>query len=156
VLLSDADNDYVGNYEEYSDRLSVAPALLRATHSLNLLEALHWRQPVHSVLHEQLPPRPQLRLMQMEIVHGADAQDAEARERRADAVHERAARRAEVVGHGAARADCARLAEGREVLAAAQVLQVRVGDGEVGREHGRGDLAAVGAVAEEGTDQARA
>lgn len=92
----------------------------------------------------------------MEIVHGADAQDTLVRERRADAVHERAARGTEVVGHGVARGDGARLAEGRQVVAAAQVLQVRVGDGEVGCERGRGESVAVGAVAGGGVDQARA
>lgn len=92
----------------------------------------------------------------MEIVHGADAQDTLARERCADAVHERAARGTEVVGHGVARGDGARLAEGRQVVAAAQVLQVRVGDGEVGCERGRGEFEAVGAVAGGGVVQARA
>ena len=90
--------------------------------------------------------------MQIEIVHGADAQDAVAPEGRADAVHERAARGAEVIGHGVARGDGARLAERFEVVAPAQVRQVSVGDGEVGGEHGGRDLAAVGAVADEGVD----
>jgi len=36
------------------------------------------------------------------------------------------------------------------------VLQVRVHDGEVGRVYGRGDLVAVGAVADERADVARA
>jgi len=76
------------------------------------------------------------------------------RESRADAVHERAARGTEVVGHGVVRDDDARLTEGVQVVAAAQLLQVRVGDGEVGCEHGRGDFAAVRAVANEGVDQA--
>ena len=92
--------------------------------------------------------------MQAEIVHGANAQDAAPRPARADAVHERAARGAEVVGHGVAGADGARLGEGREPVAAAQVREVGVGDGEVGGEHGGGDLVAVGAVADEAVDEA--
>lgn len=35
------------------------------------------------------------------------------------------------------------------------MLEVRIGDDEIGCEHGRGDLAAVGAVADEGVDKAR-
>lgn len=92
----------------------------------------------------------------MEIVNGADAQDAPPRVAGADAVHERAARGTEVVGHGVARGDGTRLAEGLQVVLAAEVLEVRVGDGEVGCEHGRGDFAAVGAVADEAVDQAGA
>lgn len=111
-------------------------------------------QPAHTALCKLLHSGSQLGLVQMEVVYGADAQDTLPRETRADAVHERAARGAEVIGHGVAGADGAVLAERLEVVAAAQVLQVRVGDGEVGCEHGRRDLAAVGAVADEGGDQA--
>ena len=46
--------------------------------------------------------------------------------------------------------------KGFQVVTAAQVLQVCVGDGEVGCEHRRGDFVAVRAVADEGVDQARA
>ena len=79
----------------------------------------------------------------MEIIYGTDAENTRPRESRADAIHEGAARGTEVVGHGVAGADGAVLAEGLEVVAAAQVLQVRVGDGEVGCEHGSGNLVAV-------------
>ena len=89
----------------------------------------------------------------MEIVNGADAQDALPRTARADAVHKGAARGAEVIGHGVARSDGTRLAKGLQVVAAAHVLEVGVRDGEVGREHGGGDFAAVGAVADEAVDQ---
>jgi hypothetical protein len=117
--------------------------------------------PGHTVLGKLLQCGSQLGLVQREIVHGAYAQDTHVRESRADAIHERAARGTEVVGHGVARLDGvrgngARLAESLQVFAAAQVLQVRVGDGEVGCEHGRGDFVAVGAVADEAADQARA
>ena len=81
--------------------------------------------------------------MQMKIVHGANAQNTLLRESRANAVQERAARGTEGVGHLVARGDRARLAEGGQVGAAAQVLQVRVGNGKIGREHGRGDFTAV-------------
>ena len=123
---------------------------------LELFSPLHTTQPAHTFLGELLHLGSDLGLVQMEIVHGADAQDALARPARADAVHERAARGAEVVGHGVARGDGARLAKGLQVFAAAQVPEVGVGDGEVGREHGRGDFAAVCAVADEAVDQARA
>ena len=88
----------------------------------------------------------------MEIVHGADTQDTHPGERRADAVHQGAARRTEVIGHSVLRGDGARLAEGLQGVAAAHVLQVRVGDGEVGCEHGRRDFAAVRAVTDKGGD----
>ena len=90
----------------------------------------------------------------MKIVHGANAQNALIGESRADAVQKRTARGTEIVGHVVARGDTARLAEGFQIVAAADVLEVRVRDGKVGCEHGRGDFAAVGAIADEGVDQA--
>lgn len=113
-------------------------------------------EPAHSILGELLDPGFQLGLVQMEIVHGADAQDAHPGKAGPDAIHERAARGAKVVGHGLARGDAALLAKGLEVVAAARVLEVLVRDGEVGREHGGGDFVAVGAVADEAVDQPRA
>lgn len=86
----------------------------------------------------------------MEIIHRANAQDVLPRKSRSNAVHERAARGTEIIGHGVTRGDGARLTEGLQAIPAAQVLQVRVGHGEVGREHGRGNFAAVCAVADEG------
>lgn len=47
-----------------------------------------------------------------------------------------------------------RLAVGLEIVAAAQVLEVSIKNGEVGGEHGGGDFAAVFAVADEGVDHA--
>ena len=120
---------------------------------LKLFSPLHTTQPAHAFLNKLLDLGFDLSLGQMEIVNGADAQDALARAAGADAVHERAARGAEVVGHGVARGDGPRLAKGLKVVAAAHVLEVRVGDGEVGCEHGGGDFAAVGAVADEAVDQ---
>jgi len=76
--------------------------------------------------------------MQREIVHAAYPQDTHARKSRADPIHERAARGTEVVGHGIVLArgfykNSVRLTKGLQVVATAQVLQVRVVDGEVGR-----------------------
>lgn len=87
--------------------------------------------------------------MQAEVVHSPDAKDAHAGVPGADAVHERAARGAEVVRHGVARRDSLGLRVGLEVFAPAQVLEVGVVHHEVGGEHGRRNLAAVGAVAHE-------
>ncbi|KAF7966236.1 hypothetical protein HWV62_39459 [Athelia sp. TMB] len=134
------------------------PSVVLISPVLTVLDSLqiHAREPAHTAPDEQLPSRLQLGLVQIEIVDGADAQDTLSRHARAHTVHERAASLAEVVGHGVARLDGARLAPGREVIAAAQVLQVRIVDGEVGCEHGRRDFAAVRAVADEGVDQAGA
>lgn len=41
-----------------------------------------------------------------------------------------------------------------QLILAAQVLQILVVEREVGRKHGGGDFAAVGAVADEGVDEA--
>lgn len=101
-----------------------------------------------------LEPRLQLHLVQVEIVDSANAQDAMARERRTDTIHQGSACRAKVVGHQAARCDSFRLSKRLEVFLPAQVLQVSVGDGKVGCEHGRGDFATVGAVADKGINQA--
>ena len=117
-----------------------------------LFSALHATQPAHTLLGILFRSGPQIGLQQMEIIYGADAQNTLTRKPRAYAVHERAARGAEVVGHAIAGGDGAGLAEGFQVVAAAQMLQVRVGDGEVGCEHRRSDFVAVRAVADEGID----
>jgi hypothetical protein len=135
--------------------VSFLSLLLKLTHPLILLHVVRHRvQPVRAVLHEKLHRWSYLRVCKVEVVDGADAQDAHAGESSADTIHQRATRPAKVIGHLLARCDRARLAEGLEVVAAAEVLQVRVGDGEVGGEHGRGDLAAVAAVADKAVDQA--
>jgi hypothetical protein len=124
---------------------------------LILLSTYRTTQPTRTILDKLLDLGLQHRLLQVEVVHRANPQDALPGEARADAVHERAARRAEVIGHGVA--DCADgllLAEDSHVLAPAEVLQVRVLDGEIRGEHGRGDLVAVGAVADERFDEAGA
>jgi len=91
--------------------------------------------------------------VQTEIIHSANTQDRRRWEGRADAVHERAARGTEVVGHSGVwpnRSD--RIGPALEVVAAAQVLQILVVNGEVGCEHGRGEFAAIPAVANKGVD----
>lgn len=117
--------------------------------------------PGNAILSKLLHRRSQLRLHEREVIDATQAQDAHARERRADAVHERAARAAEVVGHGIVLAiffeeDGLVLAPGLQALLPAQVLQVRVHNSEVGRVHRRAKLVAVGAVADERADVARA
>lgn len=110
-------------------------------------------KPGHTVLNILLNARLQLGLVQIKVIHSTNTQDAISGEACADAVHERAARRAKVVGHVVARANRLGLAIRRQIVAATLVRQVGIVDGEVGCEHGRGDLAAVGAVADEGVDQ---
>lgn len=48
-----------------------------------------------------------------------------------------------------------RLAKCFQVVPTAKMLEVRIGNDKIGCEHGRGDLAAVGAVANEGVDESR-
>ena len=86
----------------------------------------------------------------MEIINGANAHDAVSRQPRADTVHERAASRTEVVGHGVTRLDGFRLAPGLQVLLAAEVLKVFVVDSEIRCKHGRGDFVTIGTIADEG------
>ena len=88
--------------------------------------------------------------MQIKIIHRPNAQYTRSRKSGPDTIHEGTARGAKVIRHIAARSDGLRLAPGFEVVAAAEVFEVGVGDDEVGGEHGGGDFAAVGAVADEG------
>lgn len=127
---------------------------------LKLFCTLRRKFPRSAVLCELLHRRSQLRVVQGEIIHASDAQNAHPRESSANTVHERATGRAEIIGHGIVLAwgldkHCTRLCECLEVLAAARMLQVGVIDGEVCCVDGGGELVAVGAVADEGTDEAR-
>ena len=88
--------------------------------------------------------------MQIQIINRPNAQYTRSRKPRPDTIHECTARGAEIIGHIATRSDGLRLAPGFEVVLAAEVFEVGVGDDEVGGEHGGGDFAAVGAVADEG------
>ena len=78
----------------------------------NLLDPFYTTKPVHTALGKLLHSGSQLGLLQMEIVHGTDAQDTLSRGPRAHTIHKRAASGTEVVGHVIARGDRARLAEG--------------------------------------------
>ena len=75
------------------------------TLALGLPDPFHGRFPAHTILDKLLGRRLQLGLVQVEIVHCADAQDAVTGETGTDAVHEGAAGGAEVVRHGVARGD---------------------------------------------------
>jgi len=96
------------------------------------------------------------RVDEVEIINSADTQDALAGKAAADTVQERATLGTEVVGHSVAGSDGVRLGKGRQLIAATQVLEILVVDGEVGCEHGCSDLVTVSAVAHEGVDEARA
>jgi len=116
--------------------------------------------PGHTVLGKLLHSGSQFSLVQREIIHTANAQNTHAREGCTDAVHERAARGTEVVGHVVVLArsfekHSARLAVCLQVVAATQMFQVRVIDREVGRMHGCRKLVAVRAVTDEGAKVAR-
>jgi hypothetical protein len=126
----------------------IEPNLLPCTLCLKLLGALHGTQPTDTVLDKDLTPRLQFRLVQMKIVHRANTQDTPSRERLTDTIHERAAGGAEIVGHQLARGDGARLGVSCQTVAAAEVGEMCVGDGEVRGEHRRRDFAAVSAVAD--------
>lgn len=114
-----------------------------------LLDPLRPLQPARPHAPKLLDPRLELLLEQAKVIEAPDTEDLYAGEPGADAVQERAARLAEVVGHGEARLDRRRLGEGSEVVLSTEVLDVRVEGREVRREEGRGELVAVAAVADE-------
>lgn len=114
-----------------------------------IISYLASRQPTHAILLKRLNPRLELRLLQLEIVNRADSRDRHAWVSARSPVHQRSADGAEAVLHRVARRGRLVLLEARELVLAAQVFEVRVSDDEVGGEHGGGDFAAVGAVAEE-------
>lgn len=108
--------------------------------------------PVDTAIGEDLDLGLELGFVKIEIVNGADSHVALAGEILAPAVHERAAGLAKGVGHFGSRSGCLVVAPASEVVLAPNELKVGVLDGEVGGEHGRGDFAAVEAVAEKGID----
>lgn len=137
--------------------LKIADASVSSPSPLNLkslLYPLDSRKPADTVLSPMLLSWPKPGLMQRKVVNSANAQDAHSRKALANTVHERTAVLAEVVGHRLARSDRLGLAKRLETVLPARVLKVGVLDGEVAGEHGRGDLAAVGAVADKGVDDA--
>ena len=135
--------------------VSAAPysALWSGTCCLELVRVLNRSNPSSTILDKYLPLRLQLRLMQAEIIYSAETQDA--RPWGPNTIHECAASGAKVIGHRLARSDCLRLAVGSQVVAATNMDEMCVEDGEVGGEHGCRDLAAVGAMTSEFTEQTR-
>lgn len=120
-----------------------------------MFHTLQLRKPTDPILSEMLARRPQLGFGQAEIVYGPQTEDADTRKMFADPIHERATLRAEVVGHPFARGDMLGKSKGFEKFASSEVFKVRIANGDVGAEHGRVDLVAVSAVADEGVDEAR-
>lgn len=110
--------------------------------------------PVDTVISEELDLGLELGFVQVEIVNGANSHVALVGGNLAPAVHERAAGLAKAVGHFGSRSRRLVVAPASEVVLATDELEVGVVDGEVGGEHGRGDFAAVEAVADKGVDQA--
>jgi hypothetical protein len=106
--------------------------------------------PADAILSEDLLLRPQLGFVQVEVVHSADPKNAFAWESLTNTVHQRTARKAEVVGHELARGDSISLTICFQVVPATDVLQISVVDGEVGSEHRRCDLATICAIANKG------
>jgi len=97
--------------------------VLLCAHSLNLRHAINWLQPVHSVLNKLLGLRPELRLMQLIVIHGADSAEAKAWEATATAVHQCATHRAKRARHRVACADGLAGRVGSELVFAADVDQ---------------------------------
>ena len=94
---------------------------------LKLLGPFRGKFPSHAVLGKLLQGRPQLGLVQGEIIHAPEAQDTHARESPTNTIHERAARGTEVVGHRVVLArgfheDGTRLTEGLQEITTTKVL----------------------------------
>ena len=104
-----------------------------------MLGPLYAFKPTHSILRKLLHHRPQPRLTQRPVVERSHAQQTD---------HERAADRAEVVRHVVARRRGVAARVPRELVLAADGAERGVLDAEERGEHGGGDFAAVGAVAD--------
>ena len=78
--------------------------------------------PARAILGVYLHSRPQLGLMQVEIIYSSDAQNALSWKGCADTIHERAADITEVVCHGMTRGDGALHAERLEVVTPSHML----------------------------------
>lgn len=122
----------------------------------DLWHALNRPLPRHPRLYKLLYLQPQLRLGQREVVHGAREQDGQAWEQLALAVHERAVRVVEVVGHTTPRAGGLGLRERLEPRASPHMAQVRLRDGDIGHVKCGANLEAVAAVAGVAVDEAGA
>lgn len=99
----------------------VSTVIVVTFHLLDL-PLLTTTSPRGAILDKLLHPRPQRRIMQLEIIHRTNTHDLLARKPGADAVHQRAADGAKVVFHGVARGDGAGLFEGGEFVGAAEVF----------------------------------
>lgn len=117
--------------------------LLLLHHPIDLLN------PTNTILSILLNPRLQHRLMQMEIIHRTNPHDRLARKPPRDAIHQNPADAAEMVGHGVPALDLLDHGEFGDLVLPTDVGQGLVFDDEVGGEHGGGDFAVVGAVADE-------
>ena len=98
---------------------------------LKHLRPLHPPPPPHPILRKLLHPRPQPPLMQRKIIHSPHPQNTHTRKRSTNTIHKRAARRTEIIRHriihvSGVHGDGARLGEGFEVGAAAEVGEVGV------------------------------
>lgn len=69
----------------------------------------HTRKPAHTIFCKMFHRRPQFRLVEIEIVNRTQAYEIHPREGISNAVHERATRLAEVIGHRLACGWCLRL-----------------------------------------------
>ena len=92
--------------------------------------------------------------MQRKVVDGADAHVFDVGGCGGVTVHERAAGVAPAVGHAIPGGGRRGLAPFLDLFLSTDISDMGVLGGEVGGEHGRRYLAAVGAVADEGVDQA--
>jgi hypothetical protein len=95
----------------------------RIIRALNMLLHLRRLQPPAPILLKRLHSRLELGLLQGKVVNGADARDTHAGVAGAAAVHEGAADAAEAVFHVVSRGDGVALAEARELVFAAGVLE---------------------------------
>ena len=116
--------------------------------ALLLHHTINFLNPTNTILSVLLNPRLQERLMQMKIIHLTNPHDCLPRKARRDAVHQTSTDAAEMVGHRMAALDFLDHGEFRDFVLSADIGQGFVFDDEVGGEHGGGDLAIVGAVAD--------
>jgi len=116
---------------------------------LQFRHSVYITQPANTILGKDLHRWLQSRLMQTEIVYSTYTHEDLAGVPLANPVHKRATCGTEVVGHGFSRGNGVRLAEDLEIFATAYVLQMRLGNREVGCKHGCCYLSTVKAVADE-------
>ena len=102
---------------------------------MSLLHTFNWLEPTHTRVNEDLNLRPQLGLVQGEIVDGSNAHVLDIRGAGGVAPHERAASVAPPIGHSVVRGNSLVLSPLLDLVFAADISQVRILDGEVGRKH---------------------